>query len=192
MSFTKLNDTFKGLLTYQAGGRCEFAGCNECLLEDSLTKIVFNYKECAHIISDSPNGPRGRKDSQKYAKDIKNIMLLCPKHHKLVDSLPDKFPTKMLRKMKQQHEARVQRLLSLKDNKERTIVLYHANIGSAIISIPIEIAIETLWPKYYPSAEHVEIGRNNSFITENEAEFWKQEEEHLVKLFKQKKPPALI
>jgi len=186
MSNAKLNAEKKGLITFRAGGRCEFEGCNEYLLKDDLTQIEFNNQQYAHIIADSPKGPRGQEDSSEHALDVNNIILLCPKHHHLVDTQPEKFSKEMLMEMKLKHEARVQYLLSLGVDKERTVVLYHANIGSAIINIPHKKAIEALWPDYYPSPEYIEIGMTNDFLTEGDHSFWDRQKEYLERLFKLK------
>lgn len=186
MSKTNLGAEKKGLITFLAGGRCEFDGCNEYLLKDNLTQIEFNDQQYAHIIAESPKGPRGQSDSKDYAGDVSNIILLCPKHHHLVDTQPEKFPKELLYEMKEKHEKRLQRLLDIQVDKQRTIVIYHANIGSNIINIPYESTVDALWPESYPSAEHIEMGLNGSFMTENEEEFWKLEKENLEKLVKRK------
>lgn len=186
MSRTNLGAEKKGLITFRAGGRCEFDGCNEYLLKDNLTQIEFNNQQYAHIIAESPKGPRGQEDSNEYAGDVDNIILLCPKHHHLVDTLPEKFPKELLYEMKKKHEDRVQRLLDFQVVTQRTIVIYHANIGSNIVNVPYENTVDALWPDAYPSADHIEIGVNNSFMTENEPEFWRRETEYMEKLVQRK------
>ena len=37
-------------LWVQSGGRCEYHGCNEYLLEDELTTYALNFAERAHIV----------------------------------------------------------------------------------------------------------------------------------------------
>lgn len=186
MSRTNLGAEKKGLITFRAGGRCEFDGCNEYLLKDNLTQIEFNDQQYAHIIAESPNGPRGQEDSKEYAGDVDNIILLCPKHHHLVDTQPEKFPKELLQAMKKNHEDRVQRLLNIRVDKQRTIVIYHANIGSNMVNLPYENTVDALWPESYPSAEYIEIGLKNSFMTENEPEFWVREKEYLEKMVQHK------
>lgn len=186
MSATNIPKAIKNLLVFRAGGRCEFEGCNRDLSVDDLTQIVYNDQQIAHIIADSPDGPRGCADSALYAKDINNLMLMCPDHHKLIDSDVEKFTVEYLDSMKKRHEERVRQLLSIQPEMQRTIVIYHANIGSNVVHIPYESTVDALWPDAYPSAEHIEIGLNNSFMTENEPEFWKREKEYVKKLVQQK------
>ena len=84
MSKSNIRETDKLILMGRAGGMCEFPGCGALLYEDPLTKQKLNWTNLAHIIGDSSEGPRGEKDaSEKYGKDINNIILLCPTCHML-------------------------------------------------------------------------------------------------------------
>ncbi len=187
MSKTHLPSTLKNLLVFRAGGRCEFDGCNKDLSVDGVTKLKFNAKQFAHIIADSPDGPRGRPDSLKYAKDINNIMLMCPEHHKLIDEDVDTFSVEFLDAMKKKHEDRVRTLLSIQSEKQRVVVLYKANIGSLASCITNEIVQEALWPEYYPQYNFpIELGYNNSSIYENDSAFWSHEKSNLENQVKDK------
>ena len=87
MSITSVPEAVKLRLWGRAGGRCEYDGCNDRLWLDSLTKFEFNAAYVAHIIADSPGGPRGDSVlSDKLKADISNLMLICDKHHRLVDN----------------------------------------------------------------------------------------------------------
>lgn len=187
MSATKIPKAIKNLLVFRAGGRCEFEGCNRDLSVDGLTQIVYNNRQFAHIIADSPDGPRGCADSALYAKDINNLMLMCPDHHKLIDSDVKRFTVEYLNAMKKRHEDRVRQLLSIQPEKHRTVVLYKANIGSMASCVTKEMAREAMWPDYYPSSEYpIEIGYNNSSVYENEESFWAQEKLNLENQVKDK------
>ena len=71
----------------KSGGRCEFEGCNKPLWYDGLTFAKINGSNIAHIISWTPNGPRGDENlSEKLATDVNNLMLTCPIHNHLIDS----------------------------------------------------------------------------------------------------------
>lgn len=89
MSKTKIKTEVKNLLWFKAHGRCEFEGCNYPLYKNGLTSDKINLSEYAHIVADSPNGPRGSELSAALANDEKNLILLCPKCHKTIDSLPE-------------------------------------------------------------------------------------------------------
>ena len=87
MSKTKISMKSRRELWFRAAGRCEFKGCNEPLDRHGITMDTCDCSECAHIIADSPDGPRGDAElSNKLAQDIDNIMLMCPKCHKLVEN----------------------------------------------------------------------------------------------------------
>lgn len=51
-------------LYVQAGGRCEFDGCNKYLLEHYPTEMIGNFAEKAHIWAFSEDGPRGNSSSR--------------------------------------------------------------------------------------------------------------------------------
>ena len=62
--------------------------------------------EIAHIVARKPDGPRGDYDLPIEARDrYTNLILLCERHHKIVDSNPDAYPVAKLRQMKADHEA---------------------------------------------------------------------------------------
>ena len=114
MSKRTLSPQDQRVLLAEAGGQCELDGCPEFIYEDMLTKQEFNFGEYAHIIGDSKDGPRGDVVlSDEYCTNRKNIMLLCPKHHKMIDTLLEKYSTEDLFAMKKRHEERVRRILSI-------------------------------------------------------------------------------
>ena len=96
-------------LYVQAGGHCEFDGCNRYLLEHYPTEVVGNFAEQAHIYAFSEAGPRGSDAGRP--EDINclaNLMLLCQECHDLVDTKsPDDFSVEKLRKFKKEHEDRI-------------------------------------------------------------------------------------
>lgn len=68
--------------------------------------------DMAHVIAHRDDGPRGNATvpvSQREAYE--NLILLCPTHHRLIDSQPDQHPPEMLRQWKADHEAWVEREL---------------------------------------------------------------------------------
>ena len=86
MSVSYIPEKTKIILWGLSAGRCQYEGCNKPLYLDSLTKAKFNQAYIAHIVADKPDGPRGDMVlSPLLDKDIKNLMLLCDSHHRLVD-----------------------------------------------------------------------------------------------------------
>lgn len=67
------------ILYVRAGGRCEFDGCNQFLIEHHLTKREGNYGEAAHIVAFSPEGPRGRSGTRpKHVHDVEMRLIHLP------------------------------------------------------------------------------------------------------------------
>lgn len=87
---------------------CEFEGCSIPLFYDLVSAHSVNNGAFAHIIPSSQNGPRGDQDDGAYDIDSpENRILLCQKHHVLVDDNPKKFSVAKLREMKYAHERKV-------------------------------------------------------------------------------------
>src|SRR5690348_742444 len=110
MSVTNIPPSVKFRLWGKAAGRCQYEGCPQRLWLDELTQAEFNTAYIAHIIADSPTGPRGHeKWSELLESDISNLMLLCDKHHRLIDiaDVAGHSVTR-LQTMKRQHEARIE------------------------------------------------------------------------------------
>lgn len=75
--------------------------CNICRLQLAEHDVLIG--EMAHIIAKSPNGPRGNNYSPQI-NSYNNLILLCPNHHTIVDTNPDKYPIDELIKIKNSHE----------------------------------------------------------------------------------------
>jgi len=71
----------------RAGGRCHFPGCNKSLIGDLIANNEdANFGFIAHIVAETPGGPRGDPIlSPLLEDDANNLMLLCGPHLKLVD-----------------------------------------------------------------------------------------------------------
>jgi len=83
-------------------GRCMFEGCGEDLGFDELTGHEGNFSYLAHNVASSENGPRGIIElSEKLSDDPKNILLLCDKHHRLIDKVATvDYPASRLSEMR--------------------------------------------------------------------------------------------
>jgi hypothetical protein len=97
-----IKEKTKILLAVAAGGRCEFAGCNEYLFEHPLTLRDGNFSEHAHIVAFSEDGPRGRDGARPNdIHNVANLMLLCQRDHKFIDDNPDdEFSREVLERFK--------------------------------------------------------------------------------------------
>lgn len=90
------------LLWGRSGNRCAFPGCKIELTTDGSETTL---GEMAHIVADSPDGPRGESDLTPEARDnYSNLILLCPTHHTLIDKNPEEWTVEKLKLMKLEHE----------------------------------------------------------------------------------------
>lgn len=185
MSKTQIPLTVKAELWWKAAGRCEFRGCNKPLYLHGITMDKCNLANCAHIIGDSNNGPRGREDSEKLAKDFNNLMLMCPSCHKYIDHEgKEKYDADTLFAMKKRHEERMEYLTSFNEDLQANIVTYGANIAEHKPEFSFSQLQEALLPNFYPSSRDlIELGVN-FYGGEDWLSYWKREEENLVYLCK--------
>ena len=83
-------------------GYCMFQGCGEKLNYDQLTGTNANFGYLAHNIASSEQGPRGiRYTSAELSNKPENVLLLCDKHHRLVDKIAAvDYPAEILFQMR--------------------------------------------------------------------------------------------
>lgn len=115
-------------LVATAGGRCQFEGCNCNVFIDEITGAKFNHSNVAHIVASSSDGPRGSRESERLSDNLDNLMLLCPKHHKEIDSDTQKYTVECLREMKRKQEVKVQKMLDGMDFPESEIIVLQSPI----------------------------------------------------------------
>ena len=177
------------LLWCRAACRCQYEGCNELLSRDSLTKKNYNGGYIAHIIAAAPDGPRGDDLlSPQLCQDFENLMLMCDKHHRLIDKIDvSGHSIQRLVAMKRRHEEIIERLTDFKDKTESEILLFGANIGNQKVLLNYDDAFNTISHKYYPASNYgVELGLLNSGILDHRKEFWLMEQANLEANFTDK------
>lgn len=182
MSVSYIPERIKVRLWGKAAGRCQYSGCNDPLWLDSLTKTEFNTAYIAHIIADKPDGPRGNPElSKKLKSDISNLMLMCDKHHRLIDKEDEKgHPVPILKTMKADHESRIELLSSIQGEKQSHVVLYGANIGEHNAPLSWKKAVTAMVPSYYPAeSTALELGLKNSSFQDSKDNYWDIERDHL-------------
>ena len=106
--------------------------------ENCLNKIIDDDNdiigELCHIEATNEGWTRYNQDSNaEYRRDFKNLILLCPIHHKKVDRNPA-FTVDVLRQMKSAHE---------KLNKDKHFKINKELINKLIIRLGVNISIET-------------------------------------------------
>ena len=186
-------ESVKFELWTKSGGRCEFEGCNKPLWYDGVTFAKINGSNIAHIISWTPNGPRGdEKLSKELATNINNLMLTCPIHNHLIDNKDyvEEYSVERLREMKRKHEERIKRVTAIMPNMESTIIKYSANIGSRAIIINDREVASTILPEYYPTGGVRSIDLKHCWYDDN-PHYWDIEIEHLKNVFKQQILPEI-
>lgn len=88
-------------VVFESHGYCMFEGCGEHLSVDHLTGNKGNFRYLAHIVASSPDGPRGNQRSHELSNDPENIMVLCDKHHRLIDKVAvGEYDESRLRRMR--------------------------------------------------------------------------------------------
>lgn len=83
-----LSSTTKNRVILDGHARCMFEGCGRRLDVDELTGTEGNYFYLAHNVASSEKGARGMIElSGKLSDQPENILLMCDKHHRLVDKV---------------------------------------------------------------------------------------------------------
>src|SRR5229473_2971714 len=106
VSKSSIPQKIQSALWARAAGRCQYRGCNTDLVGDLVAGRqdgIFGF--IAHIVADVEGGPRGdRVRSPQLARNLENLMLMCARHHKLIDldAVAD-HPEPVLLAMKAEH-----------------------------------------------------------------------------------------
>src|SRR5258707_376119 len=81
------------ILSQRSGNRCAFPNCRRRLTaEDSPPDRAVILGEIAHIVAESPDGPRGDSPlSLTERNKYENLILLCNIHHQLIDDQPQTY-----------------------------------------------------------------------------------------------------
>lgn len=150
-----VTDAIKDELTYLAGWRCQFAGCGRDLKRHGATGGRGRFSYFAHIVAASPGGPRGDPVLSKLlASELSNFMLLCDECHRLIDKVnPAKYTVEVLRKMREDNVAEVQRLLDSLQHKSAEVIAIVGNIAGQPAQFSMDDAQEAMWGSGLRSAE---------------------------------------
>jgi len=110
-----VSDRTRKILWSRSGGRCVL--CRKSLVVDETPVSVASVVgEEAHLVAQSPGGPRYTPLPDNAVDDIDNLVLLCRVDHKRIDDQVEEFPCHCLREMRTRHEQWVKGLLDLADN----------------------------------------------------------------------------
>lgn len=192
MAKTDIPNNVKLALFGAAAGLCEYPGCATRLDVDDLTQRRLLSGCFAHVIADSPDGPRGDPVlSPKLAKDITNIMLMCLKHHRLIDyeGLHD-HPVDLLLKHKAEHEARIRWLTDIQPTLRTKLLFVEGLIGQRPGLIQFQQALRAVLP-LYPVDDGLHIDLSRSARKDDEPGFWASDADELVRLVERGLAPTM-
>ncbi len=117
------------MIWVQGGGRC--AICRDVLYEKGcIPAFTHLIGEVAHIVAEERDGPRGQSSLSLEERNAEpNLMLLCLKHHKIIDDDPVSYPVEKLQKTKSEHAKWVTANLSNQPAWDTKLFqLYYINI----------------------------------------------------------------
>lgn len=117
-------------------------------MEHHLTLTPGNFAQAAHIVAFKQKGPRGNTPRPEDINNITNLMLLCPKCHKLIDDHPLDHPRERLEEMKRRHEMRIKLVTSMGPEMRTSLVLFQAPIGGHHIDISQDDVRKAITPRY--------------------------------------------
>lgn len=176
------------MLCSNAAGRCEFEGCNEYVFQDNMTLREFNISNVAHIVASSPDGPRGDdKRSFELSDKLSNLMLMCPKHHKLIDDFEKDYPEYKLIEMKMKHEERVQEVCSYMSAEPSERVKFYSPIKNCSVTHIDDIqTAKAMLPEKKPATDRGITISLDSTKDYKSIDYWKDLNNALVKGYQRK------
>lgn len=124
------------LLWGYSGNKCAFNDCrNDLIADETETDDESIIGDEAHIVARSEDGPRGKSTLSAEDRDkYNNLILLCRKHHKIIDDQFNFYTVEKLNQIKKEHESWVK--ASLKPDKEtEKIDLVYANYIDEIVKV---------------------------------------------------------
>jgi hypothetical protein len=100
---TPLSQKIKNELYARSGNQCAFPGCTENLIINNV-----NLSNICHIEGYEPGSMRYNPNlSNEQKNSYDNLILLCQKHHTIIDSHENKFSVECIKHMKKEHEMKI-------------------------------------------------------------------------------------
>jgi hypothetical protein len=132
--------TEQKILQIRSGNHCAFPGCDALLVKASTfgTRPVVT-GEIAHIVSETPEGPRGKHalPSGEHNKHT-NLLFICSTHHTEIDTQPEVYTVERLRQMKRDHEDSIEKAVAqakVKDQSEAIVPLVNEVVHSTLLPV---------------------------------------------------------
>lgn len=172
----------------KTAGICEYRGCNEKLFYDETTAFEFNCAYIAHIVAANPDGPRGDGiRSNQLSDKIENIMLMCDKHHRLIDREDVAGHSEdVLLEMKREHEENIAKVCNYLNIQNTEILMFSSPIKGNLVNINFNDAVKAVLPEKKPSDQYGIIIQINSPFPINDCQYWEDLNRQLDFLFSTK------
>ena len=104
-----------------SGNRCAFPDCTEKMIDQSDILIG----EVCHICGDKPRSKRydpAQTDAER--QGFSNLILLCPKHHIMIDDNETTFLVSVIKQMKKRHEDNATEPYIISNSMAERIILF--------------------------------------------------------------------
>lgn len=187
MSKSSIPPKIQSAIWAKSGGRCQYRGCNQDLVGDLIAGREDGlYGFIAHIVADSPGGPRGHETrSAALARDLGNLMLMCGKHHKLVDvDAVSDHSEPLLLAMKAEHEARITLVCGIDDDRASHVLRFAASIGQNEALVSTQAIFAAMPPDHRPaSAQTIDLELLNCAWQDHEPAYWDFQVQNLRRQF---------
>jgi hypothetical protein len=122
------------------------------------------------------------------ADDVANLMLMCDRHHRLIDreAVAD-YPEVVLLDMKRRHEARIEAVTDIDEDRASHVVLYGARIGEHDYPVHFDRAKAAMLPARYPAERQaITLDMNGVDYRDDESEYWGLQVANLRRQFDRK------
>ena len=128
------------LLWGKSGNKCAFEDCrNELIADETVSDDESVIGDEAHIVARKEDGPRGISPLTAEERDkYDNLILLCRKHHKIIDDQYIYYDVDKLRHIKLNHEKWIQDSLTINSEKEKNDLSYASFIDEIIRLLDFE------------------------------------------------------
>ena len=179
----------KAIVWARAAGRCQY--CNKLLIGDLMSgNSKLNTAYIAHIVSDSPTGPRGNDiDSPRLTTDPDNLMLMCDPHHREIDGVTTwrEYPVERLLAMKQHHEQRIAIVTAIDSDRACHVVRFAAGIGKNESPVAANHIKTALLPERYPAeGGWIDLDVPDLGIPDHDPAYWELHQKLLRQKFSEK------
>lgn len=187
MAKTTIPNKVANALWARAGGCCQYRGCSEYLVGDLIAgREDGTFGFLAHIVADSTDGPRGDEvRSALLAKRLDNLMLMCARHHKLIDvDAPDDHPETLLLEMKAEHERRIVRNVAIRPDLASHVVRFSARIAENPALVSTREIFDAMRPHRHPaSGETIDLELVGATFRDDEPIYWDTQRLNLGRQF---------